>query len=479
MLKALSAFVLAAGVATLPAFGQADCPSPDSIDRYASTARDALSALDGLVPESQQQTLEDQYAAMSVLRWEWQGKEAIASDASAVGQIADCLASDRCVGPDDVTASATADTLAPSPSDELVAWARVELSCDPPPEESDTATEEDSESEASDDLLVAPDPDPTPQATVETSVVELSAATEQQPAISLETDDDILAEIAPLPLEPIERASLRVEAEPESAQLGFQTALVQLVHGNLSKAVDTLQASCFQMAIESDPTDACEVLFDSYDQLAVRANPAKFLAFTDRLCALDYERGCTSLTRYFGAETLADAHQAALDHYEKTCDRGHAGACASASEYLFTGRAAVPDFERARERLERSCDLGQLASCQRLADFYLRGVGGETSVEQALALNAASCPAAQSSDPEVCVSAADFVLINLEPGEDRAALVRAFTKRACDVGHDVGCAWYSENLEFGIGGEIDLAGAKQARLTACDFGHKKSCRVRS
>ena len=77
------------------------------------------------------------------------------------------------------------------------------------------------------------------------------------------------------------------------------------------------------------------------------------------------------------------------------------------------------------------------------------------------------------------MSAADYVLINEAPGEIRSARVRMFIKRACEIGHDVGCAWYAEDLEMGIGGSVDLRAARRARVTACEYGDQDSCNSRS
>ena len=88
--------VLAAGVATLPLTAQAECPPEASIDRYAQTAGDALSALNGLVPDSQQAALEDRYAAMVMLKWQWQGRAAIRADAPALSQILSCYEQAEC-----------------------------------------------------------------------------------------------------------------------------------------------------------------------------------------------------------------------------------------------------------------------------------------------------------------------------------------------------------------------------------------------
>ena len=67
----------------------------------------------------------------------------------------------------------------------------------------------------------------------------------------------------------------------------------------------------------------------------------------------------------------------------------------------------------------------------------------------------------------------------MKSSEQRAAQVRGFIKRACDIGHGVGCAWYAEDLELGIGGRADPEAAREARITACEYGDQESCRTRS
>ena len=96
MLKACRGVVLATGILGLPLLAQADCPPEDSIDRYAQTAGDALTALHGLVPESQQKALEDRYSAMIVLKWQWQGRDAIRADEKAMTQLLGCYQKATC-----------------------------------------------------------------------------------------------------------------------------------------------------------------------------------------------------------------------------------------------------------------------------------------------------------------------------------------------------------------------------------------------
>lgn len=519
MLNTLRGLVLAAGVAAAPAFAQAECPPPESIDRYAQTARDALVALDGLVPEEQQRGLEDRYAAMSILRWSGQGRDIILNDQSALDAISQCIASERCSAEAAERSGAGPRTIAPFPSDRLVNWANRQLECD-----ASSAT--DSIDAVSDEPEPANQPEEEIAAATDANTETDTATVDEQPAeeaapeavIAIETEpdpvaptspeDESFADAAPDPgeLPAVEESIESVEIDPddtetedalnvaenepatetvpvialspiveEASQRLVRMAVSSMMKGNVHGGVDLISQACIAAAEQTGRVQSCELVFDHYDHLATRADPIRFLAFTDQLCRLNYARGCASLATYFGVASTAEAHIAAIKFYDRACNSGDAEACAAASDYFLTGRASVADPARARDTLYRSCDLGRLASCQDLAEFYVRGVGGEVDLTRALELNDVSCPIGQTPPAETCVAAANFVLLNLEAGPERASRVRTFTERACRIGHDVGCAWHADNLEFGIGGEIDLAGAKQARVTACQLGHRPSC----
>ncbi len=473
MQNAFRGLMFAAMAATFPVGALADCPPRDSIDRYAETTRDALSALDGQVPDSLQRSLEDRYAAISVLRWHWQGVEAMRSDAAGRTQIAACLTSGRCASDATDQVQASTRDIARAPSDRLIAWAEATLECAPTTDVSlddDAAADETPDDDVLEELpadLDAPAPEPTLRARTDLPV-EDTVTLESLNADLDRAEAEMLAAQGNAPADPV-----------ESRDAVLHRAIAAMALGRLSSAISTLNASCLMEVTTPDQSPACEILIDLYEAPGARIDPTRILAFTDRLCSLNYARGCESLARYFGVSTIEDAHQAAMDHYVRACKRGDAEACASASSYHLAGRVSAPNPVLARDELTRSCDLGRLESCQSLADFNLRGVGGAIDIDRALELIESSCPIVRAQNAEACVAAADFILLNMEITSDPAALVRAYTKRACDIGHDIGCAWYAEDLEFGIGGDVDLIGAKQARLTACDLGHEKSCRVRS
>ncbi len=521
MLNTWRGLMLAAGVAAIPAFAQAECPPQESIDRYAQTARDALVALDGLVPAEQQTVLENRYIAMSILRWNWQGRDAILNEPSALDGITQCIDSGSCDALASERSGAGPRIIAPFPSDRLVNWANRQLECgvaapaepvfevETPPEETSVEPElaADTEDATAADGDVAADPESTntPAEEVEDTPPETDLVTdagveaddlttpeiedlfaseetipEDEPNMDLPLSDVVIDSTETVIGTPPAQAPVdALSMSSGSQQHLVRAAVLLMMKGNVSGSIETFSQACYQAAEQSDPAQSCELIFGHYDRLAVRADPIAFLAFTDQLCRVNYTRGCASLATYFGVETTTEAHLAALKFYDRACNSGDAEACAAASDYFLTGRAELPDPARARDTLFRSCDLGRLASCQPLAEFYARGVGGDVDLDRAFELNEISCSTAQIRSAETCVAAADFVLLNMEEGVERDQQVRTFVERACRIGHDTGCALHADNLEFGIGGAVDLTGAEQARDRACRLGHEASCEASS
>ncbi len=515
MLTALRGLLLVTGMAAIPAFAQAECPPQESIDRYAQTARDALVALDGLVPEEQQRRLEDRYAALSILRWSWQGRDAILNETSALDRIETCINSGRCDAEVSERSGAGPRTVARFPSDRLVNWAMRELECagaadpEPDPDPVEPEIEPETEAVAETESAIEPTPAPEPieqvvadepvdtqseQTTPELEVAETEVSPVDQPAtaapepVPVSVAEDARDSVTPVPDAAPDETKIAAIPAPrittssvalEDTQRLLRIASIRALKGDMSTGMAFTTLACYREAETSDPASICEALFDHYEQLPVRADPIKFLAFTDQLCRLDYARGCANLARYFGVATTAEAHFSAINFYDRACNSGDADACAAASDYYLTGRASVADPERARDTLYRACDLGRQSACQDLAEFYRRGVGGEPNLPLALEMNDVSCPNSRARYAQTCVDAANFVLLNLEEGPERSNRVRTYVQRACEIGHDTGCAWHADNLEFGIGGEVDADGAREARNTACRLGHQASCDARS
>lgn len=514
MPKPLRGLMLAAGAALVSAVALADCPPEESVNRYAESSRDALSALDGLVPESQQRILEDRYSATLILKWNWQGGSAIASEPAAVAHIAACMSQGRCAAETSDLVDENATVIPGAPSARLLFWAQTELECDvdPPADIQIADSESEAENETTDPEPPAQIADPEPAAEPDTADLQIAESTPAREETSSLPDADPAEDPELQVAGTIEAPDTNRDAELQAAtaasalteftqsiraktrstaldvDLGndpetlIKTAATLFAAGRPADALPPLRTACFIDANAQSQSQACETLFDVYNAPTERgdgaANTPAYLALSEELCAIGYNRGCQNLAQHYAGQNTAEAHRATVAYTERSCELGDGEACASVSGYYLTGRATAPDASLAREKLEQSCMLGRLRSCQEVADFYLRGVGGEVDIQKALQVNEASCPPATARRPDICVAAADFIMIHMKSGPQRSALVRTFTARACNLGHDIGCAWYAEDLELGLGGEVDLVAAKKARLTACEYGHEASCASR-
>lgn len=533
MLKACRGVLIAAGVMNLPLFAGADCPPVDSIDRYAQTAGDALSALHELVPESQQQALENRYAAMVMLKWQWQGRDAIREDSNAMTQLLTCYENGACGidSSDQITLQIVSrldgldadptliESLIPrQPSPRAFDWAKRILGCDAPtptlsredlvlPEVAEeqssppeaavelaetaplsTETQPNTRNTPSEAAEIAFEPVRVPSDTYASRIDETTAsppvfASVDVPPSSVVAEPEVSGESNRPEFESPATSTSASNVDSPNASVLIARATNYISSGKPNEAIRPLEQACFIEITQVSRSSACESLFSIYTDAVVSAHSSgssdAYLDLSERLCDSGYTPGCDNLTRFYAAQNSPEAHRAAVSFADRSCNLGSADACAKAAEFYLTGRASTPDPTIAREKLERSCELGRRLSCQEVADYYLRGIGGEPDPAMAMTMIEASCPEQSTRRADLCVSAADYVLINAPASVSRSARVRAFIKRACDIGHDVGCAWYAEDLELGIGGDVDLRAARQARLTACEYGDQDSCNSRS
>ncbi|MEL7031766.1 MAG: hypothetical protein AAGL97_05430 [Pseudomonadota bacterium] len=524
MLKACRGVVLATGLISLPLFAQADCPPEDSIDRYAQTAGDALTALHELVPESQQQALEDRYAAMLMLKWQWQGRDAIRADEKGMTHLLGCYQNATCGirANDQITTQIVAkleesdidplllESLLPQqPSARSLAWAERILGCNAPAQSPITPEPLEAPLETADTQALPTQPVGPEITVVETDTsnapaVQQARQIEPEPFVparqTVTTASTTLEPVISTPSKVVETSVSTLEAEPPEPRIEtvspttaqpaaasvnqlMLTATNLVSSGKPKEAIEPLETACFIQARDSQKSSACETLFSVYTNSLVASeysdSAQDYRDLSQRLCDNGYSRGCDNLSRYYAAQNSAQAHRFAVAYAEQSCDLNSAEACATVASFYLAGRASEPDPTAARAKLEQSCELGRLLSCQQVADYYLRGVGGEPDPAMALKMVEASCPAGSTERADLCVSAADYILINETPGAARSTRVRTFIKRACEIGHDVGCAWYAEDLEMGIGGAVDLRAAREARVTACEYGDLESCNSRS
>lgn len=510
MIKALRGLILATGALTVPLLVQADCPPEESIDRYTQTAGDALTALHQLVPESQRLALEERYSAMIIMKWQWQGRDAIRTDEPVIGQLLNCYENQACGidEEDQITLQIVAklaefesdpallESLLPrQPSARALTWAETVLDCELTAEPdaelelpllpSESETDEDVSSE-----------DTEPEETEEPDTVEVADITpEPLPAVETEPQAELVADVQddssdePTTDTETPPAEDFVVTLPEPEPMDSEVAELMLKATNLvamgkaEQAIAPLETACFIEAPRVQASSACETLFSIYLNTSDTANASTgsqdYLTLADQLCEAGYGQGCANLGRFYKAQNTPAARQTAIDYTERACALSNADACIMAADLHASDASGETIAAGTRDNLAQACRLGRLETCQNVANYYLRGMGGEANTAMAIKLAEASCPPSVEGRADLCVSAADFVLLNEADSAARAARVRTLIERACKIGHDVGCAWYAEDLELGIGGDVDITGAREARLIACEFGDTESCNSRS
>lgn len=505
MIKALRGLILATGALSVPLLVQADCPPEESIDRYTQTAGDALTALHQLVPESQRLALEERYAAMIIMKWQWQGRDAIRTDKPVIDQLLKCYEDQDCGidEEDQITLQIVAklaefesdpallESLLPrQPSARALTWAETVLDCELTaepeaelelpllPSESETDEEISQEDTEEPDTVEVADMTPEPFPAVESEpeaeqVADIQDDSSDLPAPDTETplvEDFLVALPEPEPMDS-EVAELMLKA----------TNLVAM--GKAEQAITPLETACFIEAPRVQASSACETLFSIYlntsDTAKASTGSQDYLTLADQLCEAGYGQGCANLGRFYKAQNTPAARQTAIDYTERACALSNADACIMAADLHASDPSGETIAAGTRDNLAQACRLGRVETCQNVANYYLRGMGGEANTAMAIKLAEASCPPSVKGRADLCVSAADFVLLNEADSPARGARVRTLIERACKIGHDVGCAWYAEDLELGIGGDVDITGAREARLIACEFGDTESCNSRS
>ncbi len=451
----------------LPFAAHADCPPESSIARYVQSTGEALDVLDGEVPESQYAELSDRYSAMVILKWDRLGLKSVSDQPRELDRVSTCFRTATCGAErnDPIDAQITSILqqtdvdhfgltvmLMEQPSATMLEWAEITLGCrEPEP---------------------APAPVlqsiPTP---AETALAEADLGPEQvTPDVQT-----VSAQVS----EPAAPISIPQQTAPATAL--FATAATFIEGGQMDEAISPLEQACDADVAAGSPSIACDTLLDVFKpKSSVSAGSDRYLKFADELCTAGYANGCLILARHYRYASQSDALDKFATYTARSCELGDAEACAIQSNaYLANAAASESDLQQARALRQKSCDLGRNASCLEVADMYLRGVGGAADTAEAVNAASAACPPTYRGTADICVSAADFVLIHMDPSQDRADKVRSFTARACDNDHAFGCSLYATDLERGLRGAADPERASLTRLKACELGDKESCRTRS
>ncbi|MFN3212620.1 MAG: tetratricopeptide repeat protein [Henriciella sp.] len=439
--------------------------------------------------------LEDRYAAIVIMKWQRIGLDALEDDEDAVAQIQNCFRDQGCGADDDnaidaqltelvsttpLETPAFYQTLPVTPSESMAVWAEIKLECrEAPTLETEPEIEIEAEQADIDPNLENTSPEN------ESEAAEADAPEPEEMAEEIDSDTATFLSDSAAGFEDGQtpQAIKTSDLTAEQARARLDTAAASMASGDVDRAIPLLRDACLFDVSTTQSSIACDTLLDVYEvntrQGREPISGSTYLTFSEELCGFGYIQGCHNMALYLRAANTTGAYERGVAFTGQACDLGDAGACATLASDHIEGRTHDQNLEFARSALRRSCNLGRRESCRELADLYVRGVGGEADNQLALEAVAMACPDAGAQNPDLCVSAADFLLINMEAGEDRATQIRTYIKRACEIGHDIGCAWYAEDLELGIGGQADPQGAREARLTACEYGDQKSCNPRS
>jgi TPR repeat protein len=186
----------------------------------------------------------------------------------------------------------------------------------------------------------------------------------------------------------------------------------------------------------------------------------------------------------FGALVLAVGCQSQekefVGEWNKACSAGDLARCADLGETYLKGIGAPKDPNKGIEILRKACNQDGAHACAVLAQAYAEGDGVAKDPSQATALLGRAC---EDGDEEACVAGCDVSkeavrclrvgLLSAKGAKDprRAA---TYYRKACDLGHPLGCRELGIMYRDGVSvpKDVDRAGellkkADDLMRTAC------------
>jgi len=163
------------------------------------------------------------------------------------------------------------------------------------------------------------------------------------------------------------------------------------------------------------------------------ADPLKSAAFFTRGCAAGHVGSCNELgTAYFYGAGVEKNAVTAASLYERACRGGDMSGCANVGFLAERGEGVPLDRARAEELYGLGCSGGRSYGCLHLAMMQERA--------RAPRDGAALERACQGGEGKACA----FLAILLEDTRDDAGAMQA-GRRACSLGHTLGCRWVREH----------------------------------
>jgi TPR repeat protein len=169
----------------------------------------------------------------------------------------------------------------------------------------------------------------------------------------------------------------------------------------------------------------------------------------------------------FGLVGCPSEEKGFVEDWNKACSAGDLARCADLGETYLKGVGAPRDPNKGIEILRAACNKDGAHACAVLAQAYTNGDGIAKDVNMASALLGRAC---EDGDEEACVQACDQskeairclrVGVLAAKGAKDPRRAAAYYRKACDLGHPLGCRELGIMYRDGVTvpKDVDQAGA--------------------
>ena len=215
-------------------------------------------------------------------------------------------------------------------------------------------------------------------------------------------------------------------------------------------------------ACSSENAQAC---WERADELDTQGEYEKAVEFYQRLCELDFSKGCGRLGwAYQEGEGIESNLSKAERFLKKGCDLNDGRACNNLGVMHEKKMAETPSIRMANTLYQKSCDLEDIYGCYNIGYNLIEGLGTEFDLEKGMEMYRRGC---EFGDPDQCESVADYY-----DDQQDFALAFGFYAKACDLESGYGCNRVGWAYDYGEGVNQDITLANQFYEKSCnlDFG---------
>jgi hypothetical protein len=257
--------------------------------------------------------------------------------------------------------------------------------------------------------------------------------------------------------------------DPESC---FQ--LAKILDDGKDAPRDVVRASTlYQVGCDGSVARACNnlgALYAAGDGVA--RSPTKAVDLFERSCNLGFALACANLgTMHFEGKGLPKDVATGAIWFFRACEGGAALGCFNASIAYGEGKGAAKDPKQSFAYAERACKGGMVLGCIRVETARIHGEGVPKDVQGGLERLDALC----THEAEACESL--IPIYNMGIGTDVPAdplQVRAYAKKACDLGDEKAC--HLDRLLLTVDkGRTPDGKNNEMYATKCDAGDLLGC----